>query len=411
VQLARNTVKKFRWTPVVIVLVSMSFSLLSNAALGASENVIPDVTSDATHGNGQRKIAVSPDGTTYIIHTAPSNGTAAVVVSSSDAVGASWVRDAVLSRSGIRAGLGSLSVDAAGTLHAAWVDYENVGQVWYATRTGDVWSESVKISPGSTYAGFPVVVAGKGAVHVLWYAATPDSSYRHGALYEIRHTTRTSRGWTDPVLVSTGSEDSLNPSAVADQQGNVHSAWYQFDGRTYRVNYAMWDAKAWTVPDYMSPIAVNARQVSIDIAPDGTVYLVWSQFVDGVRGIALAHRAQDAWSDTEFLTTGPAADPVLATDSEGNVFVAWTSAGEIILRRLERGTWGAPEKIGFGASPTISSGESVSIAWTRPDGAVYEIAFFDISEIGTTRFVPMFIGVAALTVILAALILGRRRRA
>jgi hypothetical protein len=400
-----------RWALVVLVLALMSFSLLAGGARGASETVIPDVSGDATHGNGQRKMVVSPDGTMYIIHTAPLDGTAAIVVSRSDDAGTSWERDAVLSRHGIPAGLGSLSVEADGTLQAAWVDYETVGHVWHAARTGDAWTESVKISPGLIYAGFPVIVAGRGEVHVLWYAARPDDSYRHGSLYEIRHTTRTSGPWTDPVLVSTGSDDSLNPSAVADRQGNVHSAWYQFDDQTYRVNYAVWDAKAWTVPNDISPTAVNARQVAIDIASDGTVYLVWSQFVDGVRGIALAHRAQDAWSDTEFLTTGPAADPVLATDSEGNVFVAWTSAGEIILRRLERGTWGAPEKIGFGASPTISSGESVSIAWTRPDGADYEIAFFDISEIGTTRFVPMFIGVAALTVILAALILGRRRRA
>jgi hypothetical protein len=324
------------------------------------------------------------------------------------------VRDAVLSRPGIPAGIGSLSVDAAGTLHAAWVDYETVGHVWYASRTGDVWWESVKISPGTTYAGFPVVVAGKGAVHVLWYAATPDSSYRHGSLYEIRHTTRTSRDWSDPVLVSTGSDDSLNPSAAADQQGNVHSAWYQFDGATYRVNYAMWDAKAWTVPDDMSPTAVNARQVSIDIAPDGTVYLVWSQFVDGVRGIAFTHLAEDGWSDTEFLTAGPAEDPVVATDPEGRVFVAWSSAGEIIVRRLERGGWGSPEKIGLGTSPTLSSDEAVSIGWVRPDGDGFEIAFFDLSEVDTTRFTRIVIGAAAVatavTVILAALILRRRRR-
>jgi hypothetical protein len=160
----------------------------------------------------------------------------------------------------------------------------------------------------------------------------------------------------------------------------------------------------------MSPTAVNARQVAIDIAPDGAVYVVWSQFVDGVRGVALTHLSEDGWSDTEILTTGPAEDPVVATDSEGRVFVAWSSAGEIIARRLERGEWGSPEKIGLGASPTLSSGEAVSIGWVRPDGDDFEIAFFNLSEIETSRFTPIVIGAAVVTVILAALILRRRRR-
>lgn len=406
-QLGRNTAQISRWSLVVLVVVSMSFSLHTGGALGASETVIPGVSGDATHGNGQRKLVVSPDGTMYMIHTAPLDGTAAAVVSRSDDAGASWERDAVLSRHGIAAGLGSLSVDAAGTLHAVWVDYETGGHVWYAERKGDVWMESVKISPGLTYAGFPVIATGGGAVHVLWYAAQSDDSYRHGSLYEIRHTTRTSGAWTDPVLVSTGSDDSLNPSVVADHRGKVHSAWYQFDDQSYRINYAVWTADSWTVSDDISPTAVNARQVSIDIAPDGTVYLVWSQFVDGVRGIAFAHLAEDGWSDTEFLTAGPAEDPVLAVDSVENIFVAWSSAGEIILRRLEQGTWGSPEKIGLGASPTLASDEPVTMAWTRPDGDGYEIAFFRLAESETTRFVPMFIGAIAL----AALILGRRRRA
>jgi len=192
VQIGRNTVQISRWALVVLVAFSMGSSLHTGGALNASETVVSDVLSDATHGNGQRKLVVSPDGTMYIIHTAPLDGTAAVVVSRLDDAGTSWERDAVLSRHGITAGLGSLSVDAAGTLHAAWVDYETVGQVWYAERTGDVWTKSVKISPGVIYAGFPVIATGGGAVHVLWYAAQPDDSYRHGSLYEIRQTTRTS---------------------------------------------------------------------------------------------------------------------------------------------------------------------------------------------------------------------------
>jgi hypothetical protein len=102
---------------------------------------------------------------------------------------------------------------------------------------------------------------------------------------------------------------------------------------------------------------------------------------------------------------------VVATDAEGRVFVAWSSAGEIIVRRLEQGEWGSPEKIGLGTSPTLSSDDPVSIGWVRPDGDGFEIAFFDLSEIETVSFTRIFVGATAVAVVLAALILRRRRRA
>lgn len=205
----------------VLVLGTMGPTLLAGTALAADETVLPDVSIDATDGNGQRKLVTGPGGTMYIIFGAPRDGASTMMVSRSEDAGSTWELDAVLSRPGIRAGLGSLAFDSFGTLHATWVDYETVGHVWYAARTAGTWTESAKISPGLDYAGFPVVVAGRDTVHVLWYAAQPDDAYRHGSLYEIRHTSQTAQGWTEPVLVSVGSADSLNPSAVTDQEGYV----------------------------------------------------------------------------------------------------------------------------------------------------------------------------------------------
>lgn len=376
---ARNNLAIPRFSAVVFILTALGLALLSGCGQSGGESVISEVSAGATSGNGQRKLVTGPDGTMYIIYVAPRNGTEAAVVSVSDDGGSSWTEEAVLSRPGIPAGLGSLAFDEAGTLHATWVDYETVGHVWYADRTGTTWSDGVKISPGPTYAGFPVVAVGNDAVHVLWYAAQPDDTYRHGSLYEIRDTYQTVNGWSDPVLVSQGSDDALNPSADEDSEGNIHSAWYQIDGEIYQINTALWDGQRWTEPNTVSASPANAKQVAINIGFDDTVNLTWGQLRGGVNAIAFARQVSGSLADSELLSPGPAEDPVVATDSESNVFVAWASDNNVILRSWDGSQWGPPETIGQGRSPTFVSGDPVTIAWTRPTETGFEIVVTDVS--------------------------------
>jgi hypothetical protein len=404
VEPARSTLQIRRSALSAVVFGTMSMVFLTGCALTetGTGTVTSDVSDDATYGNGQRKLAEGPDGSMYFIYAAPMDGTNAVVVSRSEDAGSTWVPDAVLSRSGIPARLGSLAFDAAGTLHATWVDYETVGHVWYASRSDDTWTESVKISPGPFYAGFPVVAAGRDSVHVLWYGAPPDDTYRHGSRYEIRDTSLTPQGWTEPVLVSTDSSDSLNPSAVADRQGNVHSAWYQLDDSIYRANYAVWDADRWAEPEAVSPSSSGAARVSIDVGPDGVIHLIWLQTQDGVAQVAYSRLAGGSWSDTEFLTQGPAADPVLATTTQGDVIAAWSADNEIVMRRWEAGRWGSPQAVGLGALPTLAAGERVFIGWTRSVDGGYELAIADLSETGGAFSLPLAIS----AVVLAGFLVG-----
>jgi hypothetical protein len=375
----RNNRSLPRFSSIVFILSALGLALLTGCGQSGDESVISEVSAGATTGNGQPKLVTGPDGTMYIIYVAPRDGTEAAIVSLSDDGGSTWAEETVLSRPGIPAGLGSLAFDEAGTLHATWVDYETVGHVWYTSRTDTTWSDGVKISPGPTYAGFPVVAVGSDAVHVLWYAAQPDDRYDHGSLYEIRDTSATPEGWTDPVLVSAGSDDALNPSAVGDQEGNIHSAWYQIDDQIYRVNAAVWDGGLWTVPDALSPSSSNGKQVSIDIGPDGTVYLVWGQLRDELDTVAFARQTDGSWEDTEYLSEGFASNPVVGIDAESNVFVAWASDNKIILRRWDGSEWTPPEEVGGGGSPTLASGDPVTLAWTRPTSAGYELVVTHLS--------------------------------
>lgn len=392
----------------VLLLGVVGLSSLMGGALATGEAVIPAVSVDATEGNGQRKLVVGPDGSMYIIYAAPLEGTVAIVVSRSDDGGSSWKRDAVLSRPGIRAALGSLAFDTSGTLHASWVDYETVGQVWYASRT-DTWSESEKISPGPEYAGFPVIVTDRGGVHVLWYGAKPDLSYRHGSLYEIRHTYLTESGWSEPDLVSIGSFDALNPTIAAGPGGSVVAAWYQRSGDLYRANVATWTGSGWDVPKTVSTVAGNAVAVSMDVGPDGTVHLIWQQFRGDIPGIAYAASRDGSWSDPVFVADGPAATPVIGAEANGRVVAAWSTEDGVAIRRRD-GSWGSPVVVGDGDYPTLLPGDPVYVMWTRPRGGGFELVFAEaVFPGGPTAVVIIAIVVLALGGLGGVAVLLRRR--
>jgi len=379
-----------------LVLAAVIALAFPGAANASGDSVIPDAAIDATYGNGQRKLVEGADGNLFLIHGTMVQGTPTIVVSRSADDGETWELDAVLSRPGIRAGLGSITFDDAGSLHATWVDYETVGNVWYAVRTDGTWSDSVKISPGPTYAGFPVIASARDGLHVLWYAAKPDDTYRHGSLYEIRHTMLTPQGWSDPDLVSFGSPDALNPSAAVDRQGFLYSAWYQIDGQNYRATYAQWDTKRWTTPDAISPAASNAKQVAIAVRPDGSVYLVWSQLEDDGSTIDLARNVGGAWTDTEVLASGQVADPVLGTDPEGNIIIAWADGNDVVVQRSSDGVLESPTVVGQGGAPTLASGGRPTIAWTRWNGTSYEVV---VSDIEGSSGIPMAVVISVVAIL------------
>ncbi len=361
---------------------------------------------EATLGNGQHKVVRHPSGALYAIYTAPFQETDAVFVARSEDGGTTWQEEALLSRAGIRAGLGTLELDADDRLHGGWVDYETVGHVWHAVRD-ETWSAPEKISPGPDYAGFPAMVADRGGLHVLWYGAKPNLDYRHGSEYEIEHTYLTASGWSVPDLVSVGSFDALNPTAAAGPDDTVVTAWYQRSGELYRVNVAGWDGTGWEVPKTVSPATGNAVAVSMDVGPDGTVHLVWQHFRGDVPGIAYAAFRDGAWTAPDLVAAGPAANPVVAAEADGRVVAAWSTEAGVEARRWD-GSWSEPITLGAGDHPALLPGDPVHVLWTRPRGDTYELAFAPATF--PSRFSPLVIAVVAVAVAGGGVLLLRRLR-
>jgi hypothetical protein len=405
----------------VVTLTLIAAAILVAALVLGSLASVPDmspkgtieaVAADATNDNGQHKLVRATDGALYLAYAAPLPGVAppnnpkyaasqtgtAVFVARSDDDGATWNTETRLSRDGISAHLATLAAGEDGRIHAAWVDYETVGHVWYAVRSDGTWQQGAKISPGPFYAGFPAMVAARDAVHVLWYAAPPDEDTSHGSRYEIGHTRNEGAEWTTPVILSASSDDALNPTAALDRDGEVHAAWYQQSQGTYRAHYALWNGDGWSTPDAVSPASATATGVAMDVGPQGDVRLIWEQVAGDDRGVAFGTLKDGTWSEVTLISDPGAEDPVIATDDNDNAIAVWSLAGRI-QARVFNGKWGPTVDLGIGTHPVILAGSPIRVAWTAGEGEQYHITMGELAVARTLRFDP-----STAPVILAALI-------
>ncbi len=413
----------------LFLLVAGTAILLISAARPVAEVTVAvsPAMSNATEDNGQHKLARAPDGSLYLVYSAPSSegGVAssskyapgspvaeAVFVARSDDGGGTWTVETRLSREGVAARLAAVAAGPDGKVHAAWVDFEDVGHVWYAVRENGVWSPGEKVSPGPFYAGFPALAVSDDAVHLLWYAAPPDPDTRHGSAYKIEHIFNRGDGWTDPVLVSTNSRDALNPAVVRDRSGVVHTAWYQLGENTYLTHYATWDGREWAVPRPVSPLEGNATGVAMDVGADGVVHLVWEQVTGDTPGVSYSRLAGGSWSEPEILSAPGGTDPVVAVDGGGRVFTVWSRVG-VIEARVWEGGWGQLTELGAGAHPVPLPGDEPLVAWTRPAGGGHEIVVgpLEAADGAGSAIAIGAIVAAILAVVLTIALVWRRRRA
>ncbi|NNC91658.1 MAG: exo-alpha-sialidase [Acidimicrobiia bacterium] len=397
-----------RYRPSLLLAVPMLVgSLLLIPSAGADQLAVEPVTvapgtSEATNDNGQRKLVQTKAGTLELIFVQRNGTIDQIVVASSSDNGRTWSEPVLLSRPGVSARLGSLAEGPRGQLHASWVDYETVGHVWYAVRQDGTWSPASKISPGPTYAGFPVLAAEGDRVHVLWYSSVPDEAYDVGSRYEIIHVVNTGGVWgPTTTVVSQGGLDALNPAIAQDREGVVHTAWYERDVGRYQVHYAFLnEVGEWQGPSILSSDASDALGVAMDVDPSGIVHIVWEQFGDRGAEVLYAALGPDGWSDPVMVAAAPTVDPVIASDDAGRVFAAWSDRRQVFVAELMDGRWSDAFILGAGAHPTIAAGEQVRIAWTRPGPAGSEVVVADLLGAGPDEGISLPAGLVATSAVL-----------
>ncbi len=402
------------------IWISIAVIVLLVVAAPASAQVIvaTGVADDATEANSQPKIARDHRGTIYLTFVKPVGGIAQIFLASSTDDGKSWrLQSVTTGRAESR--YPALTVGPDNTVHVAWTQYEGgVGKVYYARFDGQHWTPASRISPGEVYAGIPALtIDPQGQVHVVWYGIrnqAPTVQTRHGSLYEILYTASTGRPWTAPEVISPGIPDSINPTLGIDRQGRLHSAWYQFDLRSYQVRHTMHD-RTWTQPEQVSR-GEDASSVAMAIDHNDTVYLVWERHEATGTRIYFAERNQ-RWSTQEPLSVAGrrAENPSVAVDDRGKVYVAWASEGAIHLTRRTR-AWQGADRIsaeGHNDHPILASnGEGVDLVWTQLAGTDRRLLYVTLgTRDGTAslRLPPVWGTLILVTLLMFAVWQWRRR--
>jgi hypothetical protein len=277
----------------------------------------------------------------------------------------------------------------------------------------------VKISPGNAYAGVPAVaIDPERNVHIVWYGIrdqAPQVLTRHGSIYEILYSGRTSGRWSSPVIISPGVPDSINPALAADGAGTLHSAWYQFDIRAYQVQYARRRAR-WELPHQITTGTTDAFAVTLAVGPQDRVYIVWERRArEGIR--IFFTEGPDRWiTPVAVSETDVASNPSVAADAQGRVFVAWESEGRLYLRRRE-GRWLGVERVtqeGQNRYPILAAaGDAVDLAWTQETSAGHRLRFAAIGAVPAGGGAGRSAGGLIIVTLVAVLLfwhLRRRRR-
>lgn len=355
-----------------IVLGVVAF-LLPGARLGAEPIVaVRGVSPDATNDNGQRKLARTSDGTLFVAVSAPIDGVEQAQVHFSLDGGANWKPDLVLGQDSVWSDLAALAAGPDGRLDAAWVDYTTVGHVWHASRIDGSWSTQEKVSPGEDYAGFPAMAITSEGAHLLWYAVVPGADTSHGSSYDIEYVNDSSRGWSDPELLSTGSDDALNPSLAKGPDESLSAAWFQVVNDTYGAHFASRVAGEWTSQVTVSPLAQQATGVSIEVDGEGTTHMVWEQMEGDQLRVGYSRHDGSSWSEPVLLSDGFSSDPVVAVNDDDEVVVLW-SEEKVIKGKHWTGSWSGVSEVGSGTNPSSLSGQPAMAAWTRETDAGYEV--------------------------------------
>jgi len=336
-----------------------------------------DATEDATASNNQVKLLRTAAGL-ILAYVGAGAGGAQVYLARSQDGGAHWTRLAQASDGPAASRLPAVALDRAGRLHVMWTRYDDgVGKIYYRVWAGAWTGPRQRISPAVGYAGFPgLAVDPSGRPQVVWYGIREGGTLlytRHGSIYEIYYTGFDGRSWSEPVLISTGVPDSVNPAIAESPTGRTAAVWYQFDGRVYQVRYAERDG-AWGAPESVSHSSSDEFNPDIAIDQAGVVSLAWEHHDDLNSDIVYARRSGRGWQGPVALSApAPAArHPALAAAAAGVLYAVWDADdGQIYLRRYAGG-WAPAVRLttdGGNSYPSVAvDGAAAAVVWTHTGG-------------------------------------------
>jgi len=276
-----------------------------------------------------------------------------------------------------------VAVDANGNAVAVWQQNDNFGTNIWANRftpsAGWGGAQLIELDDVGAAFGPQVALDANGRAVVVW-------EQFDGMRNNIRANRFTpGGGWGSAELINDAGSATA-PQVAADASGNAVAVWAQSDGTrnniwTNRFTPSMgWGTADLIELDDAGP--ANSPQVAVDAK--GNAVAVWAQS-DGTRNNIWTNRftPSTGWGTAELIDlddAGPANDPQLAVDANGNAIAVWRQS-DGTRRNIWAGRftpsegWGIAglielDDVGPANSPQLAvdaKGNAVAV-WVQSDG-------------------------------------------
>ncbi len=264
-----------------------------------------------------------------------------------------YLKPVNVSNTPLRSNFPSIGVDSKGTVHLVWT--EDVGgaeeHIRYAKKEKDGnWTESVAI-PYSLRGRFPSIAIDKDdKVHLAWQNWVSTGNWWGWVIF---YSYKPFGGnWSVPETVWAPS--GVSPQIDVDSRGRVFLIW-QVGGYSTWVYFSMREIDGiWTSPIPISPRGyIFENKITVDIK--GNTHVIWDEW-DGEYTADVYYTMRDTsgrWSapSVPFFIKKFAMRPLLTSDKDGNVHIAWEDSTLIYMHKSLEGNWSEPEFPGINLVP------------------------------------------------------------
>ncbi len=267
-----------------------------------------------------------------------------------------------------------------GDVSVAWIAYRESGdRVLLRTRSGDSWSESEEITPApADIFRCSLAVDGQKRLWAFW-------SEREGTRWHIWGRVRGTRGWEEPIRISSDGSNTFHRAASGG--GSVFVAWQSFRSSQgvaqSDIQVRVLSNGRWSSELQASSSPANDWEPAIAATDNGSAYLVWDSYDGDNYDVFFRSLEGDRLGRLEQITTSPRfqAHATVAVDGSGQAWVAWDESGV---------NWGKDQ--GFLINPSLASPlhQERSIRVARHQGGAWQELSPRLPEFYLYRLYPNF---------------------
>ncbi len=177
-----------------------------------------------------------------------------------------------------------------------------------------------------------LLVTRNGVVWIAWqaYQNNGDNVY-------VRHTT--SAGWSEPVRLTEQRGDVFKTALGEDRDGRVWAVWSERSGEDWDLFARAFDGRDWSPRRKLTSANHPNFFHRLVPGPEGALHLIWTGYEDGQSHVLWSKLEGNDWSKPVEVSGASAWMPDAATDSKGNLYVAWdsyrTGNYDIFFRKID----------------------------------------------------------------------------